>query len=129
MSRHGIRKCFAIHPYVVLGFFGLYLYALSNPARNLRVGLVLSLLVFAMLSARPLSRSDTWIVSKMTDGRRAWRDCYLRRHDIHECDALTHFPIYPHPEATHLQDKLDFLEQNRLNLYAGSQREELDLVQ
>lgn len=47
-------------PYVVLGFFGRYLYALSNHARNLRVYLLLMLLVFAALSARPLNRSDAW---------------------------------------------------------------------
>jgi hypothetical protein len=108
-------------PYVVLGFFGLYLYALSNQVRSLRVALVLALLAFAILSARPLNRPDTWIVEKMSSGRRAWRDCYLARHDIHECDALTHSQVYPHPEATHLQEKLDFLQQNRLNLYANSQ--------
>jgi hypothetical protein len=107
-------------PYVVLGFFGLYLYALSNHTRNARVYLLPVLLVVAVLGARPLNRSDAWLVGKMTDGRRAWRDCYLARHDIHECDTLTHFQIYPHPEATHLQEKLDFLERNRLNLYADS---------
>jgi hypothetical protein len=51
-------------PYVVLGFFGLYLYALSNHARNLRVYLLLMLLVFAALSACPLNRSDAWLVGK-----------------------------------------------------------------
>ena len=105
-------------PYVVLGFFGLYLYALSNSARNMRVGLVLLLLVFATLSARPLSRSETLVVSRTSDGKRAWRDCYLARHDIRQCDASTDFQVYPHPEATHMQEKLDFLEQNRLNLYS-----------
>jgi hypothetical protein len=57
----------------------------------------------------------------MRDGRSAWRNCYLARHDIHHCDTLTHFQIYPQPEATHLQEKLDLLERNRLNLYADSQ--------
>jgi hypothetical protein len=108
-------------PYVVLGFFGLYLYALSKPAGNVRVCLLTVLLVVAALGARPLNRSDVRVLQKMSDGRRAWRDCYLARHDIHECDALTHFQIYPHPEATRLQEKLDFLERNRLNLYAESQ--------
>ena len=105
-------------PYVILGFFGLYLYALSSRARNLRVYLLPVLLVFATLGARSLNRPDTWIVQKMSDGRRAWRECYLTLHDIHECDSRTHFPIYPHPEATRLQEKLDFLERNHLNLYA-----------
>jgi hypothetical protein len=107
-------------PYVVLGFFGLYLYTLTNHARNVRVYLLPVLLLFAVLSTRPLNRSDAWLVGEMSDGRRAWRDCYLARHDIRECDTLTRFQVYPHPEATHLQEKLDFLERNHLNLYADS---------
>jgi hypothetical protein len=108
-------------PDVVLGFFGLYLYALSNHARNLRVYLLLMLLVFAALSARPLNRSDAWLVGKMSDGLSSWRNCYLARHNIHQGDTLTDFQIYPHREATHLQETLDLLERNRLNLYADSQ--------
>jgi len=108
-------------PYVVLGFFGLYLYALSDHAQNLRAHLALALVLFATFGARPLSGSDARIVEEMTNSKRAWRECYLARHDIRECDTLTHFQVHPHPEATHLQEKLDFLERNRLNLYTDSQ--------
>jgi hypothetical protein len=108
-------------PYVVFGFFGLYLYALSDHARNLRAYLVLVLVLFATLGARPLSGSDARIVEEMTNSKRAWRECYLGRHDIRECDNLTKFQVHPHPEATHLREKLDFLERNHLNLYADSQ--------
>jgi hypothetical protein len=108
-------------PYVVLGFFGLYLYALSNHSRNLRVSLVLVLLAFAMLSARPLNSSDTGVEELISDGKRAWRQCYMARRDIDECYILTHFIIYPSPEATRMQEKLDFLERNHLNLYDASQ--------
>jgi hypothetical protein len=56
----------------------------------------------------------------MTNGKRAWRECYMARHDSFGCDNLTKFQVHPHPEATHLQEKLDFLERNHLNLYADS---------
>jgi len=108
-------------PYVVLGFFGLYLYALSTHSRNLRVSLVLVLLVFAMLSERPLNRSDSWELEYLSNRKGVWRECYLARHDIHTCDALTNFQIYPSPGDTRLQEKLDFLERNHLNLYDNSQ--------
>jgi hypothetical protein len=108
-------------PYVVFGFFGLYLYALSDHARNLCAYLVLVLVLFATLGARPLSGSDARIVKEMTNSKRAWRECYLGRHDIRECDNLTKFQVHPHPEGTHLREKLDFLERNHLNLYADSQ--------
>jgi hypothetical protein len=28
------------------------------------------------------------------------------------------FPIYPHPEQTHLQEKLEYLKKTRQNLYS-----------
>ena len=108
-------------PYVVLGLFGLYLQALSNHGRNLRVPLVAVLLAFAMLGARPLNPTDAWSIGYYSNGKRAWRKCYLARHDIYACEALTNFQIYPSPEATRLQEKLDFLERNHLNLYDNSQ--------
>jgi hypothetical protein len=107
-------------PYVVLGLFGLYLYALSSHSRNLRVPLVLVVLVLAMLSAR-LGRDNARLLGRYSNGKRAWRECYFARHDINECDTLTHFRIHPHPEATRLQEKLDFLEHSHLNLYDKSQ--------
>jgi hypothetical protein len=122
-------------PYVVLGLFGLYLYALSNRGRNLRVALILILLAFAMLGVRPLKGIDAWELEYLSNRKSAWRECYLARHDIYECDALTRFQIDPNlgtavkldpraeqpPEAADLQEKLDFLERNHLNLYDNSQ--------
>jgi hypothetical protein len=108
-------------PYVVLGLFGLYLYALSIRRRDLRVLLVLALLVFAALGARPLNRKDAWIILNISNGKRVWRQCYLARHDTDECDALTNFKVHPRPDETHLQEKLDFLERNHLNLFDNSQ--------
>lgn len=108
-------------PYAVLGFFGLYLYALSNDGRKLRASLVFVVFVLAMLSARPLDRVNAGGLEYVTSGKRIWRQCYLARHDLYECDAQTHFQVYPRPDATNLQQKLDFLEQNRLNLYDDSQ--------
>jgi len=122
-------------PYVVLGLFGLYLYALSNRGRNVRVALVLILLAFAILGTRPLNRADAWELEYLSNRKSAWRECYLARHDIYECDVLTHFQIDPNlgtevvtdprgkqpPEAAGLQEKLDFLERNHLNLYDNSQ--------
>ncbi len=107
--------------YVILGLFGVYLYALSIRCRDFRVSLVLALLVFAVLGALPLNRKDAADNERFNSGKRAWRACYLARHDIYECTALTGFQIYPDPEKTHLQEKLDFLERNHLNLYDGSQ--------
>jgi len=106
--------------YVILGCFGLYLYVLSIRSRTLRIFLVLGLLFYAVLGVLPLNRVDAWELENLGNGKRAWRECYMARHDIHACDTLTDFPISSDPEATHLQEKLDFLERNHLNLYDGS---------
>jgi hypothetical protein len=103
--------------YVILGYFGLYLCALSISNRNLRDFLVLILLVLSLFSARRLNRIDAGGLAAISNGKRAWRECYLSRHDIKTCNDLTHFQIYSDPAATHLQEKLDFLERNHLNLY------------
>ncbi len=108
-------------PYVILGVFGAYLYSLSIRRRDIRVSLVLALLVFAGVGALPLNRKDAADNEHFNSGKRAWRVCYLALHDIYECNDLTGFQIYPDPEKTHLQEKLDFLERNHLNLYDGSQ--------
>ena len=102
--------------YVVLGFFGLYLSALSASSRTLRNVLILVLLVLSLLSSHHLNRIDAGALRGISDGKRAWRECYLARHDMQECDTLTHFQIL-NPKTTQPQEKLDFLERNHLNLY------------
>ncbi len=107
-------------PYVVLGLFGLYLFALSIRGRILRATLVLILLALALLGTRPLNSADAWELTTLSDRKNAWRECYLAQHYISRCDALTHFQIFPSTEDTRLQEKLDFLERNHLNLYDKS---------
>lgn len=51
-------------------------------------------------------------------GKRAWAACYLEKNDIAACDASTHFQIYPQPATTRLKEKLDYLKQRRLSLFA-----------
>ena len=47
----------------------------------------------------------------------SWRECYLRTHELGRCQNTGSMPIYPQASDTHLQDKLDFLEQRHLNLF------------
>jgi len=103
--------------YVVLGYLGLYFLALSISSRTLRRCLILILLALSLLSARRLNRIDAGGLEVMSGGKRAWRDCYLARHNVQECTALTGFRIYHNSSAAHMQEKLDFLERHHLNLY------------
>ena len=49
--------------------------------------------------------------------KQRWRDCYVAMHDISACDALAGHAVYPTPQATNLQQKLDWLEERGFNLF------------
>ena len=54
--------------------------------------------------------------------KQRWSECYLSMHDIYACDAWAGHPVYPWPEATRLQQKLDWLEARRYSLFQNSDR-------
>ncbi|MGA7929304.1 MAG: hypothetical protein WCA20_25305 [Candidatus Sulfotelmatobacter sp.] len=56
----------------------------------------------------------------MSNSKRAWRECYLARHNVEQCNNLTNFQVYFNAQGPRLQKKLDFLERNHLNLFDGS---------
>ena len=96
---------------MIPAFLGIYLYLLSWKASHRN--LVFALLVpWLLIAAVPTTH---WFA----DGKRAWAECYKKIGDIHACDSIAKFPIYPRPEATGLQQKLDFLQQHHLNLFAN----------
>jgi hypothetical protein len=105
--------------YLVPGILGLYFHLLTLRAATLRRWGVTVLLLAALAAGLHLSRQDEAAMAWVSNGKRAWRNCYLETEDIAGCDRATRFKIYPRPEATGLKQKLDFLERNRLNLYAG----------
>jgi hypothetical protein len=50
-------------------------------------------------------------------GKRAWVSCYLATENVSSCRRV--FETYPNPEETRLKEKLDYLKERQLNLYAG----------
>jgi hypothetical protein len=53
------------------------------------------------------------------DGKEAWKTCIMQSGNIDYCDSTTGFQAYPFPRKTHMLEKLQFLQKNRLNLYSG----------
>jgi len=47
----------------------------------------------------------------------AWRNCYLGGHSMADCDRAFG-GVYPLPERTHLQEKLDYLQATGQNLFS-----------
>jgi hypothetical protein len=105
-------------PYMITAFLALY-FTLASLRSSLARHL--TLLGFLALAAWCSLHLDTWTwlsARNRTHDQRAWRECYLKRESVEECDTITGSKIYPWPEATHLQEKLQFLKQNHLNLYS-----------
>lgn len=103
--------------YLVPAFLGLYFYILSLGGKGRRWP-ILTLLILALLASFPTGVAHKGTMQK---ARLNWKICYLRLEDIDRCDEMTNFTLYPKPEsATHLKEKLLFLKEQRLNLYANS---------
>jgi hypothetical protein len=99
---------------LVPAYLGIYFFLLSLPVKALRrIGLGLFLIV--LLPAGLFV--PVWAGHKLADGKRAWAACYARTQSIQHCDQSTGFQVYPHPEQSDLQAKLDFLRRNRLSFF------------
>jgi hypothetical protein len=100
---------------LIPGFLAVYFYLLSGTWYGMR-NLVLALWIMLLLPASlTLPKND---IRWYYDGKRHWADCYVRTENIHYCDQSTNFVIFPDPERTHLQQKLDYLREHQLSLFA-----------
>lgn len=103
--------------YIAAGMLGLYLYSIGG--KKEQKILQRSLLMMLLLgSVWPHGAAEEMQFAH--DIKSRWRSCYLRTEDIQQCDAAAGHWIYPAPEATHLKEKLEYLKQNRLNLYSDA---------
>jgi hypothetical protein len=101
---------------LIPAFLGLYFYLLSFSAKRagkLSICLFVLLLIPSALAVRNSARS-------VTNGKRAWAACYRQTENIPYCDTSSGFKVDPSPEQNHLKEKLDYLKQHRLNLFAQS---------
>jgi hypothetical protein len=104
---------------LIPAYFGIYLFLLTLPAGSLRTrALPLFLLVIAPGGVLWPNASG----QRLADGKRAWMACFTEHGDARYCDHSTGFPIYPHPERTDLQGKLNYLRQHRLSFFYDSLR-------
>jgi len=103
-------------PYVVPGWMAVVLASRCWARPTLRWALLVALLILTTTRAFNV-RADEAMGRHFAEGKRRWADCYRQRHDIHACDVETGSPVYPSPQATRMQEKLDFLEARHLNLF------------
>ncbi len=103
-------------PYLVPGIFAVYLMLRGGLAPGPTQSLLLALFLIACIAKERTDRIKAEAGSE-SDAKRTWHDCYLRRHDIAACNAEAPRGVYPAPEATRLQQKLDWLEARGYNLF------------
>jgi hypothetical protein len=102
---------------LIPAFLGMYFFLLSKSWFGLQ-NRVLALWVILLLpSSLIIPDAD---INWYSGGKSRWADCYRHTGNIRYCDESTHFVIYPAPAVTHLQEKLDYLQQNHLGLFAVS---------
>jgi hypothetical protein len=102
--------------YRQLAVLSLFLWALTvrRPAWLNISAYVLPVLLIPSLFITPPDAHD---IHTLHDLKAGWRACYLSGHLTDVCDDQNG-PIYPDPEGTHLQHKLDFLRTTRQNLFS-----------
>lgn len=109
--------------YLAPGILGLYLYFLGYREGHrqwkgtLVPGFFVALVIWGGLPTNP---SDRYAMQKYHDIKTNWRNCYLETEEIRQCDQEAGFWIYPAPKIIGLKAKLEYLKQNRLNLYSDS---------
>lgn len=112
-------------PYILPGLLAIYLVIRTNTNRSrLARGLLPVLLLGCVLTETSRVRNATAEAETYFTFKSRWRNCYLTRHDIAICDSLSGHAVYPpnQAEATHLQQKLDFLEARGFSLFQDDQR-------
>jgi hypothetical protein len=105
--------------YMILGFLGLYLGALSTKIKLERNVVTILIVGLALAGSFRVRESERVAMEELHDHKIEWQDCYFSGGSIEECDLRTNFAINTLPEPRDLQSKLDFLRRRRLNLFSG----------
>lgn len=99
---------------LIPAFLAIYFCLLSKSWLGKR-SLVLALFVLSLLPAalhQPRTQAQ-WL----SDHKRAWAACYVRADNIGYCNQQADIVLNPYPERVHLQQKLDYLKEHRLNFF------------
>lgn len=108
--------------YVELGILGLYFSLLTVRSRLAVHILTAVLLVLLSIGSIPIIPTERYRMRAAAEGKRNWRDCYLRISNIEACNLATGRSIYPPdgPGSQQLKAKLDYLKKTKQNLYSDA---------
>ncbi|MBP6820855.1 MAG: hypothetical protein KA368_04900 [Acidobacteria bacterium] len=102
---------------MIPGVLGLYFHLLTlKPGRRRQTCLIV-FLILLLPGHLPLRLGDSHPAASFSRNKRAWKDCFLRTGNQDYCNQLTGFPVLSAMEPEVLQSRINFMKNNRLNLY------------
>lgn len=102
---------------LIPAFLALYFYVVTIPSQRWK-RILLPALGIVLLPGHLHVPSSVY---RELSNKKQWANCYKQTQDIRYCDSATNSSIYPDPERTHLKEKLDYLQRNRLSLFSDSE--------
>jgi hypothetical protein len=114
----GAGKVSRYVPYLTPAFLALYYWILLQHKNKKRQLGIYALVALSLIGAFRVHPVDLQTATMFKQGKDQWADCYKSIKDIEKCTEITQFQIHPHPHEVQLKDKLDYLEQHHLNLFA-----------
>ena len=105
-------------PYILPGMLAMYLVIRRAAPTSPVAAALLPVFLVACITKEGDKQSANEATTYLKYKQR-WRDCYVAMHDISACDAVAGHAVYPTPQATNLQQKLDWLEERGFNLFSG----------
>lgn len=106
-------------PYMTPGFFALYLFAVTR--NNVPTKLILTCIVCFFITTFSIGNHNRIYAQRICLGKQKWKEAYLRTENILLANKESGFKIHPNPPSARLKGKLDYLKENRLNLYLDAQ--------
>jgi hypothetical protein len=103
-------------PHFIPGIIGIYLYLCTSAPfqKALPQLLLIALLVLSFKTQEHLRYMQHFKTAKLN-----WKEAYLKTGSVEAANAAAHFNIYPAQNQEGLQQKLAFLKEHKLNLFAG----------
>ncbi|MGR0482251.1 MAG: hypothetical protein ACTFAL_12835 [Candidatus Electronema sp. V4] len=102
-------------PYMTLGFFALYLFAVTRD--KVPTKLILTCMACFFVTTFSIGNHNRIYAQRLCHGKQKWKQVYLLTENILLANTASGFKIHPNPPAARLKEKLNYLKEHRLNLY------------
>ncbi len=102
-------------PYITLGFFALYLFAVTRD--NVPNKFILTCMACFFFTTFSIGNHYRIYAQWLCKGKQKWKQAYMHTENISIADKESGFKVHPNPSASRLKEKLAYLKKHQLNLY------------